>query len=62
MFLQVKRRTSERDEAAGRGYERWWFPPFSHPCRAARPATASRCHGLPGDNWRLAGIVTRGEH
>src|SRR6266508_3034940 len=33
MFLQVKPRTSERDEAAEHGYERWWFPPCSQPRR-----------------------------
>jgi hypothetical protein len=51
MFLQVKRRTSEQDQAAERGYERWWFPPCSQPRRNV----------LPGDSIASA-IVTQGEH
>src|SRR6266536_5362760 len=51
-FLQVKPRTSERDEAAERGYERWWFPPCSQPRRNVLPgdgiASVTVCPGTTG--------------
>ncbi len=60
---QVKPRTSERDEAAGRGYERWWFPPCSQPRRNVLPgdgiASVTVC---PGTTGAWTAIVTRGEH
>ncbi len=52
MFLQVKPRTSERDEAPERGYERWWFPPCSQPRRNVLPgdgiASVTVCPGTTG--------------